>query len=56
MTILLVEQNTRRALEVAEWICVLESGNAVWQGSGEEARRDPALIEAYLGLTEAADS
>ena len=51
MTILLVEQNTRRALEVAERICVLESGNAVWQGSGEEARRDPALIEAYLGLS-----
>jgi branched-chain amino acid transport system ATP-binding protein len=52
LTILLVEQNTKRAFEVAEHICVLESGNAVWQGSGEAARRDPALIEAYLGLRE----
>jgi branched-chain amino acid transport system ATP-binding protein len=50
LTILLVEQSTRRALEVADRVCVLESGRAVWQGSAEEARRDPDLIDAYLGL------
>ena len=50
VTILLVEQNTTRALEVADRICVLESGRDVWQGSAEEAGDDPALIKAYLGL------
>jgi branched-chain amino acid transport system ATP-binding protein len=49
-TILLVEQNTTRALEVADRVCVLESGKDVWQGSAEEAKGDPELIEAYLGL------
>jgi branched-chain amino acid transport system ATP-binding protein len=50
VTILLVEQNTTRALEVADRVCVLESGRAVWQGTAEDAGRDPALIKAYLGL------
>jgi branched-chain amino acid transport system ATP-binding protein len=50
LSVLLVEQNTTRALEVADAVCVLESGRAVWQGSAEEARRDPAMIEAYMGL------
>ncbi len=50
ITILLVEQNTQRALAVADQVCVLESGRSVWMGSAAEARDDPALIEAYLGL------
>ncbi len=50
VTILLVEQNTNRALEVADQVCVLESGNDVWQGSAEAAKNDPELIDAYLGL------
>jgi len=50
MTILLVEQSTSRALDVADRVCVLESGRAVWQGSGSEARDDPTMIDAYLGL------
>lgn len=52
VTILLVEQNTSKALEIADHICVLESGRNVWQGSAANARKDPALISAYLGLTE----
>jgi len=50
MTILLVEQNTDRALAVADDICVLESGSTVWQGSAAAAAQDPALTAAYLGL------
>ncbi len=50
ISVLLVEQSTARALEVADSVCVLESGRAVWQGSAEEARKDPAMIEAYMGL------
>jgi len=51
VTILLVEQNTTRALEVADRICVLESGREVWQGTAEVAGKDPNLIKAYLGLS-----
>lgn len=50
MTILLVEQSTQRALEISHAVCVLESGRAVWQGSANEARNNPAMIESYLGL------
>jgi len=50
LTILLVEQNTTRALHVADAICVLESGRAVWQGSAHDATQDPHLSAAYLGL------
>lgn len=50
LTILLIEQSTNRAMDVAEEVCVLESGRAVWRGTGSEARRSPELIEAYLGI------
>ncbi|WP_020591992.1 ABC transporter ATP-binding protein [Kiloniella laminariae] len=54
VTILLVEQNTKRALEVADQVCVLESGQSVWQGTATEARKAPDLIEAFLGMTKEA--
>ena len=50
LTILLVEQSTKRAFGVADHVCVLESGRSVWRGTGADAARDPALIEAYLGV------
>ena len=50
MTILLVEQNTDRVLSVADHVCVLESGRTVWSGTAADARRDPELAAAYLGL------
>ena len=50
MTVLLVEQNTERALAVADDVCVLESGRTVWKGSALDARNDPSLTAAYLGL------
>jgi len=52
VTILLVEQNTARSLNVADRICVLESGHNVWQGTAENAKNDPDLITAYLGLNQ----
>ncbi len=52
LTVLLVEQSTQRALEVADHVCVLESGRKVWHGDVETARADPAMIEAYLGLAQ----
>lgn len=50
MTILLVEQNTDRVLAVADRVCVLESGRTVWRGNAADARNDPELAAAYLGL------
>lgn len=47
-----MEQSTQRALAISDRVCVLESGRAVWQGDAADARRDPALIEAYLGMRE----
>jgi len=52
VTILLVEQNTTRALKVADRVCVLESGRDVWQGTAEDAENNPDLIKAYLGLNQ----
>ncbi len=50
MTVMLVEQSTQRALAIADNVCVLESGRTVYQGTGEDARDNPGLIDAYLGL------
>lgn len=50
LTIILVEQSTQRALDVAEDVCVLESGNTVWQGSAKDARNNTDMIDALLGL------
>jgi len=50
MTIVLVEQSTHRALEVADEVAVLESGKTVWMGNAQDARRSADLIDALLGL------
>ena len=47
--ILLVEQNARRALEVADVAYVLEGGVMVAAGPARALRDDPAIIAAYLG-------
>jgi branched-chain amino acid transport system ATP-binding protein len=56
LTILLVEQSTQRALEVADRVCVLESGKAVWKGTAEKARVSAGIIDALLGLQEEGDT
>jgi branched-chain amino acid transport system ATP-binding protein len=48
-TILLVEQNANRALEIAHRAYVLETGNIVLSGPGNELRADPKVRAAYLG-------
>jgi branched-chain amino acid transport system ATP-binding protein len=50
MTILLVEQNVRQALQVADVAFVLENGRIVMSGSASELARDPKVKEAYLGF------
>jgi branched-chain amino acid transport system ATP-binding protein len=48
-TLLVVEQNARRALEVADRAYVLRSGSVVDQGTGAELLVRTDLFEAYLG-------
>ena len=48
-TILLVEQNAFKALQVADRAYILEQGKIVKEGSARELARDPAVKEAYLG-------
>jgi branched-chain amino acid transport system ATP-binding protein len=49
MAILLVEQNTHMALEVAARGLVLELGRVTLQGAAADLAADTALAEAYLG-------
>ena len=51
VTILLVEQNARAALEVADYGYVLEMGEIALQGPAEDLAKDPRVIETYLGAT-----
>jgi branched-chain amino acid transport system ATP-binding protein len=48
-TILLVEQNARMALQVAQRACVLERGQVVIEGRAAELAQDPRVQAAYLG-------
>jgi branched-chain amino acid transport system ATP-binding protein len=49
VTILLVEQNARAALEVADYGYVLETGEIALEGSAAELSRDARVVETYLG-------
>jgi branched-chain amino acid transport system ATP-binding protein len=49
VTILLVEQNARAALEVADVGYVLETGEIALHGPASELAHDPRVIETYLG-------
>jgi branched-chain amino acid transport system ATP-binding protein len=50
LAILLVEQNTSRALDLADQVCVLAAGRSVFQGTAETARRDVDLLHSYFGI------
>ena len=50
VSILLVEQNARAALQVADYAYVLESGQVAMEGPAHELAHDPRVIESYLGL------
>ena len=49
VAILLVEQNARKALKIADRGYVLENGSIVLQGSGDELYNNQKVQEAYLG-------
>jgi branched-chain amino acid transport system ATP-binding protein len=49
VTMLLVEQNARAALETADYGYVLESGEVVHQGKAADLMQDPRVLASYLG-------
>ncbi len=55
VSILLVEQNARAALQVADYGYVLETGSVVLEGPAKELAVNPRVIESYLGLGRHAD-
>jgi branched-chain amino acid transport system ATP-binding protein len=48
-TILLVEQNAKVALKMADYGYVLETGKIVIEGDGATLRKDENIVKAYLG-------
>ena len=48
-TVLLVEQNAKKALSIADRAYVLETGNIVMEGKASELLDNPRIRAAYLG-------
>ncbi len=52
LTILLVEQNAQKALSIADYAYVLETGRMVAEGEGQRIAENPVVKKAYLGIEE----
>lgn len=49
ITVLLVEQNARKALSISDYAFVLENGEINCGGTGQDLLQDKSIAEAYLG-------
>ncbi|WP_445659290.1 ABC transporter ATP-binding protein [Achromobacter sp. CF-sbj1-Ac2-l] len=56
VSILLIEQNARAALQVADYAYVLETGSFTLEGPAAQVAEDPRVVEVYLGLGHAASA
>jgi len=48
-TILLVEQNARLALEVSDYAYIIDGGQVKLEGKSSDLKKDPRVVQAYLG-------
>ncbi|MGI6703768.1 MAG: ABC transporter ATP-binding protein [Clostridia bacterium] len=51
VTIMLVEQNAKKSLSVCDYGFVIENGNIVCSGTGDELLNNPEIAKAYLGAS-----
>lgn len=56
ITILLIEQNVRKGLEVADWAFVLDLGTKRFEGPADRILDDPRIRDLYLGKLAVPDS
>lgn len=50
LSIVLVEQNIRFALEVADTVAILNTGRVVYHGGSAQLRADPSVLETHIGI------
>jgi branched-chain amino acid transport system ATP-binding protein len=50
VSILLIEQNARAALQISDYGYVLENGDVAMEGPSKNLANDPKVIESYLGM------
>lgn len=48
-TVLLVEQNAKQALKIADYGYVMETGKIIFEGPAQQLLQDDRIVEAYLG-------
>ena len=55
VTVLLVEHRMNLVMNVSDRVCVLDFGRKIAEGTPEQVRRDPSVIQTYLGMSIAED-
>jgi branched-chain amino acid transport system ATP-binding protein len=50
LSLILVEQNSRLALDIAPRAIVMDRGQVVYDGASETLRNDPARLEQLIGV------